>query len=82
MDKRVKFTGQSVKGAPVTPKQQRIRDLEKKIKRIEMENEILKKEAEFSITDYVLGYYSQTRPHSHNGGLSPVMPERAYASIS
>jgi len=40
------------------------------------------KEAEFSITDYVLGYYSQTRPHSHNGGLSPVMAERAYASIS
>lgn len=40
------------------------------------------KEAECSITDYIMGYYSQTRPHSHNQGLSPVMAERAYASIS
>ena len=40
------------------------------------------KEAESSITDYVLGYYSQTRPHKHNQGLSPVMAERAYASNS
>jgi len=47
MDKWVKLTGQSVKGAPVTPEQQRIRDLEKKIKRIEMENEILKKKLNF-----------------------------------
>ena len=40
------------------------------------------KEAECSITDYLLGYYSQTRPHRHNGGLSPVMAEREYASNS
>lgn len=40
------------------------------------------KDADLSITDYVLGYYSQTRPHSHNGGLSPAMAERAYVSIS
>jgi transposase len=35
--------GQPVKGAPITPEQQRIRELEKKIKRIEAENETLKK---------------------------------------
>ena len=40
------------------------------------------KEAGCSITDYILGYYSQTRPHSHNQGLAPVMAERAYASNS
>jgi putative transposase len=40
------------------------------------------KEAECSITDYIMGYYSQTRPHSHNQGLSPVLAEIAYASIS
>ena len=40
------------------------------------------KEAECSITDYVLGYYSRTRPHSHNGGLSPVMAEQRYVSNS
>ncbi|HTF98042.1 MAG TPA: IS3 family transposase [Cellvibrio sp.] len=40
------------------------------------------KEAECSITDYILGYYSQTRPHSHNAGLSPVMAELAYTSNS
>ena len=48
MDKWVKQLraapeGRVVKGAPVTPEQQRIRELEKKIKRIETENEILKK---------------------------------------
>lgn len=32
-----------VKGAPITSEQQRIRELEKKIKRIETENEILKR---------------------------------------
>lgn len=40
------------------------------------------KEAELSITDYLLGYYSKTRPHCHNKGLSPVMAERAYISSS
>lgn len=40
------------------------------------------KEAEFSITDYVLGYYSHIRPHSHNHGLSPVMAEQMYESNS
>lgn len=31
------------------------------------------KEAECSITDYILGYYGQIRPHRHNQRLSPVM---------
>lgn len=36
------------------------------------------KEAEQSITDYILGYYSQIRPHSHNGGLPPILAEQQY----
>ncbi|WP_353411427.1 IS3 family transposase, partial [Pseudoteredinibacter isoporae] len=28
-------------------------------------------EAKYAVTDYLVGYYSQTRPHRHNGGLSP-----------
>jgi len=31
-----------------------------------------------SITSYIVGYYSQTRPHSHNGGLSPNNAEKEY----
>ena len=30
------------------------------------------------ITDYIVGYYSQTRPHHYNGGLSPNESERRY----
>lgn len=56
MDKWVKQlraspSGQSVKGAPVTSEQQRIRELEKKIKRIETENEILKKATALLMSD-------------------------------
>jgi transposase len=56
MDKWVKQlraapTGKAVKGAPVTPEQQRIRELEKKIKRIEEENEILKKATALLVSD-------------------------------
>lgn len=40
------------------------------------------KEAEASIMHYLLGYYSQTRPHSHNQGLSPVMAEQRFANNS
>lgn len=40
------------------------------------------KEAVFTIMDYVLGYYSQTRPHSHNQELPPAIAKRAYASNS
>ena len=35
-------------------------------------------QAKRSITDYVIGYYSETRPHHYNGGLSPNESERRY----
>ena len=35
-------------------------------------------EAKHSITNYIVGYYSQTRPHRHNNGLSPNTAERKY----
>ena len=30
------------------------------------------------ILDYMLGYYSQLRPHHYNGGLAPNESERRY----
>ena len=36
------------------------------------------REAKNSIIDYLIGYYSQTRPHQHNRGLSPNMAEQQY----
>ena len=35
-------------------------------------------EAKLAITDYLVGYYSQTRPHHYNGGLSPNESEKRY----
>lgn len=35
-------------------------------------------EAQQSITEYLTGYYSQTRPHQHNRGLSPNTAEKRY----
>ena len=35
-------------------------------------------EAKHEVTDYLVGYYSQTRPHRHNGGLSPNTSEQLY----
>jgi putative transposase len=35
-------------------------------------------EAKCSVTDYVVGYYSKTRPHKHNCGLSPNSAEQLY----
>ena len=35
-------------------------------------------EAKHSITDYIIGYYSQTRPHRHNNGKSPNMAEEYF----
>jgi putative transposase len=35
-------------------------------------------EAQQSITEYIVGYYSQTRPHQHNRGLSPNTAEQSY----
>jgi putative transposase len=35
-------------------------------------------EAQVSITQYIIGYYSQHRPHPHNGGLPPNKAEAKY----
>ncbi len=35
-------------------------------------------EAKQAITDYLVGYYSQVRPHSYNGGLTPNESERLF----
>lgn len=38
-------------------------------------------EAKASIWDYIIGYYSQVRPHRHNDGMSPNKAEKLYWSI-
>ena len=35
-------------------------------------------EAKIDITKYIIGYYSQVRPHQHNGGLAPNESEKIY----
>jgi putative transposase len=35
-------------------------------------------DAKHDITDYVIGYYSQFRPHTHNDGLAPNVAEKQY----
>lgn len=35
-------------------------------------------EAKQTVLDYIIGYYSQVRPHSHNDGLSPNEAERQF----
>ncbi|GAA0819375.1 hypothetical protein GCM10009111_23290 [Colwellia asteriadis] len=35
-------------------------------------------QAKQEITNYIIGYYSQTRPHRYNAGLSPNESERRY----
>ena len=35
-------------------------------------------QAKHDITDYLIGYYSQVRPHQHNDGLAPNMAEDKY----
>jgi len=39
-------------------------------------------EAEQSITSYIVGYYSQIRPHQHNAGKSPNEAERLFWKAS
>lgn len=39
-------------------------------------------EAQRSIVDYMSGYYNQTRPHQHNGGLPPNKTEDIFWSSS
>ncbi len=35
-------------------------------------------EGKADITDYIIGYYSNVRPHKHNGGLTPNESERQF----
>jgi len=35
-------------------------------------------EAKHTITDYIVGYYSQQRPHQHNEMLPPNLAEHKY----
>ncbi len=35
-------------------------------------------EAKASIIDYIIGYYSQVRPHTHNAGMTPNVAEEKY----
>ena len=35
-------------------------------------------EAKHAIVDYIIGYYSQVRPHQHNDGLAPNLAEQKY----
>ncbi len=35
-------------------------------------------EGKADITDYIIGYYSNVRPHQHNGGLTPNESERQF----
>jgi len=39
-------------------------------------------EADHSITSYIMGYYSQIRPHQHNKGISPNEAERLFKKAS
>jgi putative transposase len=39
-------------------------------------------EANSSIVQYIVGYYSRTRPHQYNGGISPNAAEARYWSTS
>lgn len=39
-------------------------------------------EAEYSITNYIAGYYSQLRPHQHNNGKTPNEAENLYFKAS
>ena len=35
-------------------------------------------EAKTNIIDYIIGYYSQVRPHQHNNGFAPNVAEKNY----
>ena len=39
-------------------------------------------DAQNAITQYIVGYYSQHRPHQHNGGLPPNKAEAKYNLVS
>ena len=48
---RAQRAGKTIQGAAITPDQQRIKDLEKQLKRVEMEKEILKKAIALLMSD-------------------------------
>jgi len=35
-------------------------------------------QAKHEIIDYIIGHYSQVRPHQHNEGLAPNLAEEKY----
>lgn len=35
-------------------------------------------EAKHTIVNYIIGYYSQVKPHQHNAGLAPNLAEQKY----
>ena len=35
-------------------------------------------QAKINIIDYIIGYYSQVRPHQHNNGFAPNVAEKNY----
>jgi len=35
-------------------------------------------QAKTNIIDYIIGYYSQVRPHQHNNGFAPNVAEKNY----
>ncbi len=39
-------------------------------------------QADHAITNYIMGYYSQVRPHRHNNGISPNEAERLFKKAS
>lgn len=38
-------------------------------------------EAENAVVKYIIGYYSEVRPHSYNGGLTPNESEKRYCLV-
>lgn len=52
---RIERKGEAPKATPMTEEQRRIRELEKKVKRLEMEKEILKKASALLMSDEMRG---------------------------
>ena len=52
---RAEYRGNCPKAAPITPEQTEIRELKKKIQRLEMENEIIKKATALLMSDSLNG---------------------------
>ncbi|PHM28762.1 transposase [Xenorhabdus innexi] len=50
---KLKRQGQSPRASPITPEQIEIRELKKKLQRLEMENDVLKKASALLMSDYL-----------------------------